>query len=150
NYTGIAPNDQTYITLNFDQFGSLSTIVDNGNVWNEIEATEFSPFTLPGKADLDIKLDLSSLTQYAANFSVTSLEQDGYEAGEFSGLSINSLGQLSASFANDQTAVLGLIAAANFENPDLLVAGELGFFDPGETAVITTVSEAGDQVISTL
>ena len=150
NYTGIAPNDQTYITLNFDQFGSLSTIVDNGNVWNEIEATEFSPFALPGKADLDIKLDLSSLTQYAINFSVNSLEQDGYAAGEFSGLSINSQGEILATFANNQTGVIGLIAAANFENPDLLIAGELGFFDPGETAIITTVSAAGDEVISTL
>ncbi len=46
--------------------------------------------------------------------------------------------------------MLGLIAAANFDNPDLLVAGELGFFDPGDTAIITTVDEAGDEIISTL
>ncbi len=150
NYTGVAPSNELYMTLTFGTNGSLQSIDDNGTIPINAGILSYGNFAVAGASDLVITIDYTSLTQFSGNFSVNSLEQDGYSAGEFSSLSISSSGQISASFTSGQTSILGLIAAANFDNPDLLVAGELGFFDPGDTAIITTVDEAGDEIISTL
>lgn len=155
NYTGVAPNTQLYMTLQFDNAGTLQSVSDNDNAANGGVPVTFGlliygSFYIAGAEDLDIEVDYADLTQHGSNFEVNSILQDGFSAGQLIGLSINSSGELLASFSSGQTVILGVIAAARFENPDLLVAGELGFFDPGETAVITTVSEAGDEVISTL
>lgn len=150
NYTGVAPADETYMILIFDTDGSLDTIDVNG-VTITHDIAYYSDFTIPesGTDPFGSSIDLTNLTQYAADFAVNSLEQNGNSAGEFPGISISSSGQVSSPWYNDQTTNVGFIGAANFENPALLVAGELGFFDPGNTAVITTVDEAGDEIIFT-
>ncbi len=149
NYTIFAPNNEIFMTLRFDTRGDLDTIYDNGaTITNDIALYPNFDIAGSGSSPLNLRIDLTSLTQYAGDFSVNTLEQDGHSTGEFTDMTINSSGQLLATFSNSQTTVLGLIAAANFNNPDLLVAGELGFFDPGDTAIITTVGAAGDEIIS--
>ncbi len=150
NYTGVAPSNELYMTLTFGTNGSLQSIDDNGTIPINAGILSYGNFAVAGASDLVITIDYTSLTQFSGNFSVNSLEQDGYSAGEFTGMTINSSGELLASFSSGQTTVLGLIAAASFENPDLLVAGELGFFDPGETASILPVRYTDDEIISTL
>jgi flagellar hook protein FlgE len=83
-------------------------------------------------ATLDI--DLGESTQYALSSSDT-FSQDGYAAGELQGVSFDEDGFLTASYTNQQTAVLGQIALANFDNVD-------GLTPAGDTAWVAS-SESG-------
>jgi flagellar hook protein FlgE len=64
-----------------------------------------------------ITIDLSGVTQFGANFSVSNLSQDGYTAGEFTSLSIDGNGVISTSYSNGQNLKTGgMIALADFRN----------------------------------
>ncbi|RUM55729.1 MAG: flagellar hook-basal body protein [Marinomonas sp.] len=83
-------------------------------------------------ATLDI--DLGESTQYALSSSDT-FSQDGYAAGELQGVSFDEDGFLTATYTNQQTAVLGQIALASFDNVD-------GLTPAGDTAWVAS-SESG-------
>jgi flagellar hook protein FlgE len=61
-------------------------------------------------------LDLSQVTQFGKNFSVSNLTQDGYTSGEFVGMSIGGDGIISARYSNGVTQAAGQIALAEFRN----------------------------------
>ncbi|MGB2063640.1 MAG: flagellar hook-basal body complex protein, partial [Marinomonas gallaica] len=78
----------------------------------------------PTNANAELEIDLGKSTQYALSSSDT-FSQDGYAAGELQGVSFDEDGMLIASYTNQQTAVLGQIALANFDNVDgLTPAGD--------------------------
>lgn len=70
----------------------------------------------PVTADISATLDLSKVTQYGSSFNVTSTTQNGYTAGELTGISIAPSGGITTRYSNGQTQVLGQIALANFRN----------------------------------
>lgn len=80
-------------------------------------------------ATQNIGLDMynNSPTQFAANFNVTTLAQDGYTAGRLSGLDISDEGIIRANYSNGQQSSLGKIALALFPN-------EQGLKQLGDTA----------------
>ena len=82
----------------------------------------------------ELDIDLGDSTQYALSSSDT-FSQDGYAAGELQGVSFDEDGFLTASYTNQQTAVLGQIALANFDNVD-------GLTPAGDTAWVAS-SESG-------
>jgi flagellar hook protein FlgE len=61
-------------------------------------------------------LDLSKVTQFGKNFSVSNLTQDGYTSGEFVGMSIAENGIITARYSNGETQSAGQIALAEFRN----------------------------------
>lgn len=63
-----------------------------------------------------IAVDLSTVTQYGTAFAVTDLKQDGYTAGELTGLNIGENGVITANYSNGQTQAAGKIALADFRN----------------------------------
>ncbi|MDD2880938.1 MAG: flagellar hook protein FlgE [Rhodoferax sp.] len=63
---------------------------------------------------LDIVLE--GVTQFGTPFSVSSLSQDGYTAGELTGLNIGDDGIITARYSNGQTQAAGQIALADFRN----------------------------------
>jgi flagellar hook protein FlgE len=64
-----------------------------------------------------LTVDLSGVTQFGAAFSVTNLSQDGYTAGEFTSLSIDTKGVISTSYSNGQTLKTGgMFALGDFRN----------------------------------
>ncbi|EIK93150.1 flagellar hook protein FlgE [Pseudomonas sp. M47T1] len=67
-------------------------------------------------ATADITLDMSNLTQYNSTSATTAKDQDGYATGELSALSVSDTGQLTATFTNGKTNVIGQVALANFAN----------------------------------
>ncbi|MAF15398.1 MAG: flagellar hook-basal body protein [Marinomonas sp.] len=72
----------------------------------------------------ELEIDLGASTQYALSSSDV-FSQDGFSAGELQGVSFDEDGFLIASYTNQQTAVLGQIALANFDNVDgLMPAGD--------------------------
>ncbi|RDL44192.1 flagellar hook-basal body protein [Marinomonas piezotolerans] len=71
----------------------------------------------PTDAFAELSIDLGASTQYALTSSDT-YSQNGYAAGELQGVSFDDNGFLIASYTNQQTAVLGQIALAAFDNVD--------------------------------
>jgi flagellar hook protein FlgE len=63
-----------------------------------------------------IMLDLGGATQYGAGFGVTNLTQDGYAAGQLTGITIEANGIITARYSNGQTKPAGQIELATFRN----------------------------------
>ncbi len=64
----------------------------------------------------DVKLDVSKATQYGTSFAVSDLTQDGYTAGDLTGMSIGDDGVISARYSNGQTQSKGKLVLADFRN----------------------------------
>ncbi len=119
NYTGVAPNTQSYMTLQFDNTGALQSVSDNDNAANGgVPVTngilDYGSLVLAGAADLDIQVDYTSLTQYGGDFSVNALSQNGYSTGEFTDLDVDAEGNVFARFSNGQATTLAKIAVVTF------------------------------------
>ncbi|MDR3371368.1 flagellar hook protein FlgE [Rhodoferax sp.] len=63
-----------------------------------------------------ITLDLSNVTQYGTAYSVSSLTQDGYTAGELTSVSIGETGLITSKYSNGQSQYTGQITLADFRN----------------------------------
>jgi flagellar hook protein FlgE len=63
---------------------------------------------------------LDGTTQYASDFGVMNLTQDGYPAGSLTSISISESGVITGVFTNGQTRAIGQIALAKFAAPDSL------------------------------
>jgi flagellar hook protein FlgE len=70
------------------------------------------PNTMPN--EITVKLD--TITQFGTAFAVSNLSQDGYTAGELTGLNIGESGAITANYSNGQTQIAGQIALADFRN----------------------------------
>ncbi|GAB4398256.1 MAG: flagellar hook protein FlgE [Rhodoferax sp.] len=114
-------------TLTFDNNGTL--VAPTPTITSGIHAGKFgvtltSPTTFvsanPNDADgfLDGPIDFvfNNATQYGTAFSVSSLTQDGYTAGELTGINIGEDGVITARYSNGQTQASGQIALADFRN----------------------------------
>lgn len=64
----------------------------------------------------NVTLDVESVTQYGTRFAVSDLTQDGYTAGELTGLNIEESGIVTARYSNGQTQAAGQVGLANFRN----------------------------------
>ena len=62
-------------------------------------------------------LDVTKTTQYGSSFQVTKLTQDGYTAGDLTGVSIDQTGVLETRYSNGQTKRLAQLTLADFRNP---------------------------------
>lgn len=95
-------------TLTFDSAGQLTSPA--------VVATDNVPGS-GGSAAFDMDIDLSGTTQFGSDFSVNSLNQDGYSTGRLSGIDIGESGVLTARYTNGQSQTLAQLALANFSNP---------------------------------
>jgi flagellar hook protein FlgE len=86
---------------------------------------------------------VATLTGFSAPSQTSSLTQNGQAPGSVTGISIDSDGQIVATIGAGQTAILGQLAMANFNNPAGLT--KLGSNAYGETAAagIPNVGVAG-------
>lgn len=97
-------------TVTYDSSGNLTSPA-NGKL-------TLPAYTLSsGASPLSMTLDLSKSTQYGDQFSVSSLQQDGYTTGRLAGLSVGSDGVIQANYTNGQSTPLGQIALSTFANP---------------------------------
>ncbi len=75
--------------------------------------------TPPGSSivpDFNVTLDVSGVTQFGTAFNVSNLSQDGYTAGELTGVTIEATGVITTRYSNGQTQSRGQIALADFRN----------------------------------
>jgi flagellar hook protein FlgE len=71
---------------------------------------------LNGAAPIDVTLNLTGTTQYGSSFAVNNLSQDGYTSGRLAGVDIDTEGVVFARYTNGQSAALGKVAMAKFNN----------------------------------
>ena len=64
-----------------------------------------------------IALDLTGATQFGSGFGVTSMAQDGYAAGQLTGVTVEKSGIVMATYSNGQAKAAGQLELATFRNP---------------------------------
>lgn len=69
-----------------------------------------------GAAAQDLSIDLSTLTQFGAEFSVSNISQDGFTTGQLNGVEVGDGGMVLARYTNGQSRALGQLALATFSN----------------------------------
>lgn len=69
-----------------------------------------------GAAVQTFDVDLSVLSQFGSDFSVTNIEQDGFTTGQLSGVEVGDAGIVFARFTNGQSRALGQVALSSFTN----------------------------------
>ena len=100
--------------LTFDPTGSTVTIDPNPpTLAIGVTTNSAGAQTVP----MNIALDLRGATQFGAPFGVTDMAQDGYAAGQLSGITIEANGIVMARYSNGQTKPAGQIELATFRNP---------------------------------
>ena len=112
--------------LTYDDAGSLVTPATG-----DITFPAYTPAT--GAADINMKFDFGTSTQYGQTFTVNSVTQDGFTTGRLIGMDIDSSGVVQARFTNGRSNPLGQVAVANFANPQ-------GLQQLGDTAWAETFS----------
>jgi flagellar hook protein FlgE len=96
--------------LDYSQTGALTTPA-NG----QVTFPAYTPAT--GAQAMNMTFDFSKTTQYGGNFSVSSVQQNGFTTGQLTGISVGQTGVVQAQFTNGRSINLGQLALANFENP---------------------------------
>ncbi|MBX9812851.1 MAG: flagellar hook protein FlgE [Burkholderiales bacterium] len=76
-----------------------------------------APVTTGATTPLAFNLDFTGTTQFGSAFGVNSLAQDGYTSGRLSGFSVGADGVIQGRYTNGQSATLGQVILANFNNP---------------------------------
>ncbi len=118
--TGAASNSPT--VLSFAADGTLqSTLFDNGAGGsatidaNKLVLAAYTPNS--GAAPINMTLNLSDTTQYGTDFSVNTLNQDGFTTGRLTGFDVNDDGIVYARYTNGNSTILGMVALGNVPNP---------------------------------
>ncbi|MEE9605949.1 MAG: flagellar hook-basal body complex protein [Candidatus Scalindua sp.] len=121
--------------INFNTNGSYASI----------SGTSDMTITLPDSTIQVVNFDLGTansftgLTQLSGNSSAAATSQDGYEAGFFLSVTINSDGSVDALFTNGQTQTLDQMQLATFANP-------AGLEKQGKNLLLPSVA-SGDAIL---
>jgi flagellar hook protein FlgE len=104
-----------------------------------------------GTEPIEMQLDFSKLTMYAADSSAKATSIDGYSSGSLVDFSIGSDGIITGIYSNGQQQPLGLIALANFENPaGLLKSGDNLYTPTTNSGDFKKAVKAGTEGVGTL
>ncbi|XZG71467.1 flagellar hook protein FlgE [Chitinibacteraceae bacterium HSL-7] len=107
-----APGTQGY--LYFDGNGQLDgTPADSVALYSHSET-----LVAPNGATspLTFNVNFGNTTQFAGNFAVNTLRQDGYADGVLTGLAVGKEGTIVARYSNGQSKPVGQVVLANFAN----------------------------------
>ncbi|MBZ5793149.1 flagellar hook protein FlgE [Burkholderia contaminans] len=124
-YAGVQGGATTDLgTVTFNAAGAIQSTTTGTPATPTTSLGQFQ-FTVPntdGSATpQNLTLDLTGTTQYGGKDGVNNLAQDGYASGTLTTYTIGTDGKLTGNYSNGQTAVLGQIVLANFNNPNGLV-----------------------------
>ncbi|MFK8043738.1 flagellar hook protein FlgE [Congregibacter sp.] len=126
------------VTLTFTsngQFDPTSATDINVTGWAPIDATGISN----GASAQNFAVNLQQTTQFGTDFSVSSVIQDGFAAGQLRGLEIDESGVAFARYTNGESRALGQIALASFSNQN-------GLQPIGDTNWVETFSSGAPNV----
>jgi len=132
----------TFAGITFDGLGG--TTPDSAEFVITFENDTANPQTIAVSLGTVGKLD--GLTQFAGNSTAVAREQDGYEAGTLSTVSVDNEGKLIGAFSNGIKKTIASIQIALFQNPAALENIGNGNFTPSAnsgTAVATYALTGG-------
>jgi flagellar hook protein FlgE len=95
-------------SMSFDTSGKLVTPATAPT----IQLTSTNPLI----GNFPATLDVANVTQYGTSFAVSALDQNGYTAGNLTGLSISDKGVITTRYSNGETQARGQISLADFRN----------------------------------
>jgi flagellar hook protein FlgE len=96
-------------TLDFDSSGNL---VSPASI---VTSRAFDPSN-GAATTMPIDMNLANMTQFGSAFEVNRLSQNGYTSGRLAGVDIDPEGVVFARYTNGQSAALGKVALAKFNN----------------------------------
>jgi flagellar hook protein FlgE len=132
-------------TLTFSPAGVLTQV--NGAAAADVAFT--TPTWVNGAAASAMKWDIvnannvASLTSFASPSATSSVDQNGAATGQVQSITINSAGEIIASFGAGQTLAVGQLAMANFNNPQGLVKLGGNAFGESQSAGLPNVGTPG-------
>lgn len=151
------PQNMTGTAVTFTESGSLATINGQDIATNGAQTAEFTLGVGPEANPIQVGFDLAGLTQYGTPFSVNRISQNGYSAGQFSGLNVEADGKVVARYTNGKSQTMGQIQLTRFPSPENLqeiggtswvetfAAGTPVSHTPGESGVGSLESGALEQ-----
>ncbi|MET0269969.1 MAG: flagellar hook protein FlgE [Sphingomonas sp.] len=138
--TGTVP--PTPLELTFDGSGKMTAPVGGVSFGAALPAGATAPISLT--------LDFASTVQSPGTFTVSSLTQDGQEAGQLSNVAVGSDGLVTATYSNGTSQKLGKVVIANFANPaGLRQMGDASWGASGDSGqpIVGEASLGGNGVI---
>ena len=99
-------------SLTFDTAGALTQV--NGAAGTTAVMAPYDPAN--GAAPINLTMEFGGTTQFGSSFAVNNLTQDGYTSGRLAGVDIDTEGVIFARYTNGQSAALGKVALAKFNN----------------------------------
>ena len=132
-YAGVAGGTASLVgTASFSTSGTLTGITSVAST----TASDSIAFTIPNTdgsgTPQPLTLDLSGTTQFGSTDGVNNLTQNGFAAGQLTSFTVGTTGILTGNYSNGQTASLGQVVLANFNDPNGLV--DLGNNEYAQTA----------------
>lgn len=111
--------------------GAAVTAFDEGPPSKDVTVTLAEPSNL-----------LGGITQFAAQNTVSAIEQDGYSSGELSQISVDQTGKIIGAFTNGQSELLGQVVVAKFTNPGGLIKEGGNFFSVSPNSGLANIGTA--------
>ena len=132
-YAGVAGGTASLVgTANFNTSGALTGVTSVATT----TAADSIAFTIPNTdgsgTPQALTLDLAGTTQFGSVDGVNNLTQNGFAAGQLTSFTVGTTGILTGNYSNGQTASLGQVVLANFNDPNGLV--DLGNNEYAQTA----------------
>ncbi|MFA5784998.1 MAG: flagellar hook-basal body complex protein, partial [Phycisphaerae bacterium] len=136
----ISMDDRRISGITFDTNGSFDT---------SAEAAEFKiTWGYDPSAEQTIELNMGTpgkwdgLTQFSGNSTAVAKEQDGYESGKLSSVSVDTSGTLIGAFSNGIKKNLAVLQIALFQNPQGLESIGSGYFIPSANSGYAVATQA--------
>lgn len=117
--TGAVVGDRPGFQIGFDTNGVLNQSFGGGGTYTISNWAPKDETGVPNGATTpaaDIILDFTGATQFGGEFSVASVNQDGFAPGRLAGVQVSDDGTLFARYTNGEAFTLGRVALANFDN----------------------------------
>ncbi len=147
NVLALNPEDRRVNGLTFDaQSGAFAGVSDTEACEFEISFSHDPTHSQTISLDLGTVGSFDGLTQFAGNSTAVAREQDGYESGSLSSVSVGGDGVLVGAFSNGVKKDLATLAVALFRNPAGLESSGSGYYGTSAnsgTAVITQATNSG-------
>jgi flagellar hook protein FlgE len=139
-YTSVNGGAPTVLTsLTFGADGSLTS------------SATLPPLTVSSQnGSFPITIDLTGTNQLNSRFTVSDLSQDGYVAGQLTGVKIGTNGVITATYSNGQTQAAGQIALVNFRNPQGLSPSSSSYWTETFASGQPIVGAPGDGLFGVL
>ena len=130
--------DDANVTLKFNANGVLEKSMVSGD-HDYSGCLTICPGFRNGTAEMKLSMDVTGVSQYGNDFSVSTNTQDGYPAGQFLGISITAEGAIVATYSNGESNIQGYVALAAFPS-------EAGLDAAGNTSWVAT-PDSGDALV---